>query len=203
MRLLIDSDVFCKLGVAGLLEDALAALDISVSDCARLPALPYMLRRGRLPGNYGSAECERLVPLAEAISAIPSADIEWLGRLATVSDIDPGEAQLLAFAAQHTLLLLTGDKRALRAVRNVQGYPDALRRRVVVLEAALIELCARLGEVEVGRRIAGLKAKDPMLSVCFSSDNRHPTVALKSYCTSLAAEVHPLLLWEPPQRGAE
>lgn len=48
MRLLLDTDAFCKLGAAGVFDDALSLLGLSVSDCGRLPALPYMLRKGSL-----------------------------------------------------------------------------------------------------------------------------------------------------------
>lgn len=47
-RLLLDTDIFCKLGVADLLDDTLSILGLKYSDCSRLPALPHMLRRGRL-----------------------------------------------------------------------------------------------------------------------------------------------------------
>ena len=45
MRLLIDSDAFCKLAASGLLSDAAALFN---GECGRLPALPHMLRRGQL-----------------------------------------------------------------------------------------------------------------------------------------------------------
>ena len=47
-RLLVDTDAYCKLGVAELLVDAVAVLGVAVDECGRLAALPFMLRRGRL-----------------------------------------------------------------------------------------------------------------------------------------------------------
>ena len=40
-RLLVDTDAFCKLGVAGLLTDAIGVLGVTVENCGRLAALPY------------------------------------------------------------------------------------------------------------------------------------------------------------------
>jgi len=197
MRLLVDSDVFCKLGVAGLLADALAVLGVSLDECGRLPALPYMLRRGKLPRTYGAAECDQLVQVAQGINAIPAPDVHWLDRLAAVQDVDPGEAQLLAVAAENSLLLMTGDKCAIRAIGSIEGYAEALRQRVVVLEAILIALCGRLGEEEVRGKVDVLRTNDHVVGVCFSPDNPDPGEALRSYFQSLTNEVHPLLLWEP------
>lgn len=53
MKLLIDNDAFCKIGTGGLLLESLALLGVDLASCGRLPSLPYMLRRGRLPKQYG------------------------------------------------------------------------------------------------------------------------------------------------------
>ena len=46
MRLLVDTDVFFKLALSDLLFPLLSILSIPTSQCARLPALPHMLRKG-------------------------------------------------------------------------------------------------------------------------------------------------------------
>ena len=119
MRLLVDTDVFCKLGVACLFDETLSALKLKASDCGRLPALPYMLRRGSLPNKFGSNECNALIPAAERFAVIGTPDAAWFDLLAPIQVIDPGEAQIFAMAAQHSLTVLTGDKRALRAIKDV------------------------------------------------------------------------------------
>jgi hypothetical protein len=202
MRLLIDSDVFCKLGVGNLLDESLAVLGAQACDCGRLPALPHMLRRGKLPKTYGAEACAALVPLAESIQTIPTPDAVWLDRLTPVQSVDPGEAQLFALAAQNSLMVVTGDKRALRAVRNVPGYVGALSGRVVALEAILMALCDRMGHVELRRRFGPVAAIDNMVKVCFSEGNPDPREALESYFRDLIAEVRPLVLWEPHRGGA-
>lgn len=46
MNLLVDTDAFCKLGAAGLIEGATGVFGARLPDCGRPPALPHMLRRG-------------------------------------------------------------------------------------------------------------------------------------------------------------
>ena len=197
MRVLVDSDVFCKLGIGNLLADMLSALDADFQNCGRLPALPYMLRRGKLLKLYGTKACADLIPLAESITPIRAPDEQWLERLAPVKDIDPGEAQLFAVSASDSLIIITGDKRALIALKDVEGYAEALAGRIIVLEAVILVLGNRLGYNEVKRRLGSLITSHLTLKICFSNDNPDPRGALESYYRDLVAEVHPLLLWDP------
>ncbi len=198
MRLILDSDVFCVLGSAGLLRDTVDLFGLKPSDCGRLPALPYMLRRGRLRRSLGAEACEELLALADEFPVIAVPGSVWLDRLALVEAIDPGEAQIFALAADHGLIVVSGDKRALRALRLIDGYPEALRQRVVILEAVLLALCARLGSDEVGRRCQPLMSLDQVVRICFSPSNAEPIEALWSYHRTLSAELQPLELWSPP-----
>lgn len=203
MQLLIDSDVFCKLGIAGLLEDAIAVLGASPAMSGRLPALPHMLRRGRLVRTYGEEACGKLLALAEAIPPIPTPEPLWLDKTAQVPSIDPGEAQLFASAAADGLLVLTGDKRALFALKDIEGFETALAGHIVVFEALLLALCDKLGVADVARRLQPLIPSDRTLRVCFSEDGTDPRDGLLSYFRSLVAETAPLLLWQPPLGGTE
>ena len=202
MRLLLDTDAFCKLAVGGVLEEAVHLLGLELTDCGRLPALPHMLRRGRLRRLFGDDTCDGLIPVAEAIPAIVQPGTTWLERLAPLHEIDVGEAQLIATAAEYGLVLMSGDKRALRTLKDVNSLPAALAGRVVALEAALFALCERLGPDEVRRRVQPLMGHDQMVAVCFSSES-DPRDGLGSYFESLAAEVAPLALWNPRSRGGE
>lgn len=200
MRLLVDSDAFCKLGITNLLSDATGILNAGLDECGRLAALPYMLRRGKLIKVYGEKACADLVPIAKRMPVIPTAPPEWLDKLAPIPDIDPGEAQLFASAAQSALIVVTGDKRALRALKDVSEFVTAMEGRIAALESVLLALCDRMGHDEVRRRIGSLVTADKTLMVCFGSGNPDPTHALESYCRNLTDEVAPLKMWEP-QRG--
>lgn len=197
MRLLIDTDAFYKLAVGNILDDAIGLFVTDLTCCGRLPALPYMLRKGRLRQKLGEQLCDHLIPTVESIPALPQPDARWLDKLASVQAIDPGEAQIYALAAANETTVLSSDKRALRALKNIPDYVEALSGRIVVLEAILIALCARLGAVEVKRRIQPLVAHDKMIQICFSPENFAPQEALDSYYRSLTEELKPLVLWNP------
>lgn len=202
MKLLVDTDAFCKLGLAGLLRDAALTLGADLSECGRLPALPHMLRKGRLRKRLGSQACDGLIPLADGMPIVPTPSIAWLDKFTSIEAIDPGEAQLFAAAAEVDLMIVSGDKRALRAMKAIEGLPEALSGRIAVLEAILLALCDRLGLEEVRRRVAPLADLDTMIQVCFSSSSSDPREGLKSYFQSLVTEVEPLALWDP-QLGDE
>jgi len=195
MRLLVDSDLFCKLGVGGILFDALTALETRIEECARLPALPHMLRRGSLTRRYGVKECAELIPIAEKMQPAGTPEAIWLDRLTPIHEVDPGEAQLFALAAQEDLFVATGDKRALNGLKNVDGYAEALSGHIIVLEGILLVLCDRLGPDILRRRVEPLMKNDKMVEICFSDANDDPRAAVESYLRSLADEVAPLTLW--------
>jgi len=100
---------------------------VSIEASGRLPALPHMLRRGALPMLHGKEACERLVLVAESMGLAPVASTAWLARLASVPQIDPGEAQLFASAAEHELIVVTGDKRSVIASIGSPGATESAR----------------------------------------------------------------------------
>jgi hypothetical protein len=202
MRLLVDSDVFCKLGAADLFEPAAEVLGVGLADCARLRALPHMLRRGSLRRRVGDAQCDALLPLALQLPAIPVPPAAWLDLLAPLPAVDPGEAQLLACAAERDVLVMTSDKRALRAVKDVPGFADALRGKVVLLDVLLLELCMRHGDEVIRHALRASVSIDTMIAVAFSPDNRTPREALRSYVASSVGELSPLTVWTPAVGGA-
>lgn len=161
----------------------------------------YMLRKGRLRKLYGAQACDALIPVADTMPVIPQPSSTWLNKLTPLDAIDPGEAQIFAIAAESGLIVVSNDKRALRCLTDVEGFPEALAGRIVVLEAVLVVLCRQLGDDEVRRRMAPLVASDTVVKVCFSHDNPHPREALLSYHRMLATEVEPLMLWDPQAGG--
>lgn len=197
MKLLVDNDAFCKLGAANLLREAALVFSATLSDCGRLAALPYMLRKGSLRRGLGAETCDALMPLAFAMPAAPAGSAVWLDKLVLAEGIDPGEAQLLAVSVENGLPFLSADKRALRAVKSVDGLAPVIAGRAVVMEAILLALCDRLGTAEVRGRLTVNIGHDTMIQVCFSPANTDPCKALHSYYNSFSAEVEPLILWNP------
>ena len=197
MQLLFDSDAFVKLGVCGLLDEATRLLGVDLRQCGRLPALPHMLRRGRLRRVYGAEACDELIPIAKAMPDLPPTGDTWLEKLRPVDAIDPGEAQIFAAAAQEGLTVVSGDKRALRALKDLTEFVDPLSGRVVVFEALLLALCDRYGYRKIQRRVTRLAESDTMVRICFPTTNTDPVEALISYYRDIVSELDPLVLWDP------
>lgn len=197
MTLLIDTDAFWKLGLSGLLPEAAGLFGVSLGDCARLPALPHMLRRGRLAKHLGQSRCVSLLPLTMEVPESQAASGIWLDRLVGAESVDPGEAQLFALAAEHGFTVLTGDKRALTALRNIPDMATALSGRVAVIEAVLLVLCDRNGVESVRTHVNALSGLDTAIDVCFSPGNSDPRAGLVSYFTAITDDVRPLVLWQP------
>jgi hypothetical protein len=203
MRLLLDTDAFCILAASGLLHDAVDLLGMDLAVCGRLPALPHMLRKGRLRRSFGDDVCDTLILIAHRIPKLEPPSDAWLDRLTLVYAIDPGEAQLFAAAAERGMMVISGDKRALGALKDVEEFVGALAGRIVVMEAMLLALCDRLGTEKVRRRVEPVMAVDTVVRVCFSSGNPNPAEALLSYYRDAVAAVAPLVLWEPPRGGGK
>lgn len=197
MKLLIDTDAFCKLAVSDLLRDAVGALGAELGECGKLPALPHMLRRGRLCRRYGEDACDAMLQIATTVPSVPQPSAVWLDPLAPVQAIDPGEALIFAAAAESGAMIVSGDKRALEALKDLEAHRDALAGRIVVLEALLLRLCRDLGTEIVQQRVQPLMDLDTIVRVCFSVQGSEPEEGLLLYFRDLQKTVSPLTLWDP------
>lgn len=202
MQVLIDTDVFCKLAVGGLIDDSLGLIGAVLSTCGRLPALPYMLRRGSLRARYGSDTCDALIPIASRMSVVELTADLYVDRLTHIPEIGPGEALLLAAAAKSGIHVITGDKRSLRALKSITGLVEALAGRIITFESILLALCDHLGTEVVRQRARVLRGSDNIVRICFSELNIDPVDCLLSYFSSLTEEVRPLSLWHPRLDGS-
>jgi len=201
LPLLIDTDAFYKLAMAGVIDETLQLLGSDRGHCARLAALPHMLRRGRLRKKLGDSVCDSLIPIAESLPVLQPANPEWLDRLTPFTAIDPGEAQLFAVAAESGTNVVTGDKRAVQALKNVPGFAERLESRIALLEAALLCVCRARGVTFLQARIEPLRGHDIMVQIAFSPGNAEPEAALQSFLDNAATEAAPLVLWRPPGMG--
>lgn len=201
MRVLVDTDIFQKLAATGLLEAGLQHFGASLETAERLPSLPHMLRRGKLRRELGNACADSLIPLAEKMQVLPEAEVSLLDQL-NVEGIDPGEVQLFANALLEDVRLLTGDKRALRAVSRLPQVTKALAGKIVVLEESLLMLCNISGDAFVQAAVTPHRQIDKgVFQSCFSVGTTSPQDCLKSYSGHLRTEVAPLDLWRFVQGG--
>jgi hypothetical protein len=145
MKLLIDTDAFCKLAVSDLLREAVRVLGAELGECGRLPALPHMLRRGTLRRRYGEDACDSMLQIADTLPSLAQPGAQWLDPLVPVQTIDPGEALIFAASAQSGAMIVSGDKRALEALKDLEAHRDALAGRIVPPEVPGIPLQISIG----------------------------------------------------------
>lgn len=198
--LFIDNDILCKLGAAHLFLDAVVALGAYYDQCRRIRALPHMLRKGSLRNHFGPDLARCLGPLANSIDPITVPATDWLSPLTTVPDIDPGEAVIFAAAAQddqQQSLIMTGDKRALVALKDVLPHRDRLNGRIVTLEAILIHLLDTLCEARLRCDLEPVRHLDGILRLCLNPENADLFGCLRSYFLGTVNDVQPLVLWHP------
>jgi len=132
---------------------------------------------------------------------MPEASAEWLDKLAGAVAIDPGEAQMYALAAEHGVLALTSDKRALKAVTSMPEVYTKLDGNVVTIEAVLLGLSLQLAEADLRARGKVLGAYDQMAKAVFASSNSSLHEALGSYLGSLETDSQPMKLWRPDDQA--
>lgn len=195
MRLLIDTDAFCLLSVYDLLDEVRKRLNLDISQCFRIAALPYMLKRGKLREKLGDELSDRLAGIVRLYPEIETVENTWIDRFAQVPNIDAGEAQIFAIAAcDPEAIVITNDKRSLKALLQVAGSTDALNGKILTIEEVLLSLCATLSIEEVRGKIAQHSDLDKMVQICFSPLNPNPIEGLQSYRDSLQTELVPLAL---------
>lgn len=197
MKLLIDTDAFSKLAICGLLESAVNELGGNLTTCGRLAALPYMLQRGKLPKNYGIQTCCTLERIANRMPVVQSTNGSLLDQFLQINEIDAGEALLFAQSIEEELPLITGDKRALLALKNVKGIAALLNNRIVTLEAILLALCNTYSATTIHSNITPHVSIDKVFRICFPTSTIDPTPCLHSYYSDISNAVLPIHLWEP------
>ncbi len=205
--LFVDSDAFVLLAGASMLEACAGSLGVHRSNIRRLDALPHMLRKGRLPRTYPAeviaaamASCTAIAPLTAAPSEQSSA---WV---TDAPGIDSGEAFLFAHMLDNPrALLLSGDKRALRALvgtASLAAVATSVAGRIVCVEAALSLLVRDRGILGVSQAFQPLLTASATLRVVFSealsTDQDQCLVALDAYFRHLNADTGGALLWRPP-----
>ena len=176
--LLVDSDIFILLSAAGLLERVAELLGFSVDDIRRLHALPHMLQHSKsMRRNFSEAVRERAIVVANRVVGIyerpPEGELPQ--RLLSIDYIDDGEALLIAHLVERpTCLLASGDLRAMRALASAEGFQDvrdAIRGRVICLEAVVRMLVEADGVAATATAFQVVLPHSRHLQIFFSEAN--------------------------------
>jgi hypothetical protein len=197
----MDNDVVLKTCCYGFVDEVLGCLAGETRTVHVLGAIQFVLSNAiakkknivnkaiaseRLAQFLGMVkllepDVDELLLAAEFEAAAQAHDLE----------LDPGESQLLAVLVRRSAtLLLTGDKRAIRAIEPVvtaSGHVQQAERRVACLEQIVMTIVARHGAEMVHQRVCQEAAVDKSLSIRFScaSGNCNP----QSICDGLSSYI--------------
>lgn len=205
MQLLIDSDVFCKFAVCGILSDVSAMLGATRGTCWRLPDLGYILtnRKSRHYRDLGPQLAAVAADVAKDYQSLPLGDPAMLSLFTGVKGIDPGEVRLFAAAASSAdALILTGDKRAITALGQVRAdVRGRLYGKIVPQDAALLRLCEREGFERIVARVHPHAVCDGTMRLCFPRAKCDPRECLSSYVRGLTESTDEALIHRDYARG--
>jgi len=177
VRSLIDNDVIIKLIAYGLGRDM-----IKVTNKNGIP--PAMLGVGRFVVRDRLARGGRIVDseaalgdfdkiLSELLLIEPSekeiemaAEFEQKATLENL-ELDGGESQLLAILiAREAEVMITGDKRAIRAIAGVAS--NSAKDRVACLEQTIASIIEHIGIKLARERICKEPNVDKAITICFA-----------------------------------
>lgn len=176
--LAVDNDVVHKLA-RYLLLDGLQARLASWGGAGVLGTARFVVRKRLIAEHGENAHVSAFDTFAHAAEVLEPTDEETrfageLEELASkhVVDLDTGESLLTAIVITRSLeRLLTGDKRAIRALAALSAYTDQLAPilgRVACLEQLMLLLLDDLGMEAVRPAVCSVPAADRALSICFS-----------------------------------
>lgn len=192
---LIDNDVIIKVSAYDLAAEILSTTEIENTPPAMLGVGRFVvqdrLSRGRwlVEPERARASFDRL--LAKIILLEPNeAELSAAAELEAAAtrldlDLDGGESQLLAvLIARGSRLLLTGDKRAVRAIAQVAAADT--EGRIASLEQLIAHLMRHSDLTELRARVCSEPGADRTLSICFGC-NREAAPAIEEVRAGLSS----------------
>jgi hypothetical protein len=177
----VDNDIIVKLATFDLYDEALAALGVGYHEAFVLDTAKFKLgAAGQQAGvekakrRLGDKVHQRVVDFLHKVHEVkvaPPSPAHAL--LCGVPNIDPGEAILIAAAAdEETSLLVTGDKKAVRAFAATgpcAPLVEALQGRFVCLEQILLRVMDRIGFQPLLQKVVPVMECDSSIRSAFGS----------------------------------
>jgi hypothetical protein len=212
-RVLMDNDVVLKTCCYNAVEEVLGCTAGNARTIHVLGALRFVLakaisRAKNIVDKAGTSD--RLARLLDRVELIEpegeelalAADFEAAAQSLNV-ELHDGESQLLAVLIMRSAaVLLTGDKRAIRAMEPIVeavGYTEHVSHRVACLEQIVMTLVGRHGAETIHRRVCREAAIDKSLANCFSCTSgfcRQESIldGLRSYIADLRRDAPRVLV---------
>lgn len=200
--LVIDVDALSKLAHWKILPLLPALTGYPWEEMATVSSLIHRaVRSSRSPDGKIFFSQEAAIASVEAISQmsnLPSPSLDVVDYLSTSNQIDSGEAVLLATIVENANdRILTGDKRALRALSQLE-YAQQFSGKVFLVEHILRECLKKRGREWVLQNVCPFKRIDKSISIilgsqCDASDD-DMIEGLQSYITEIENLHDPSLL---------
>jgi hypothetical protein len=197
-RLLMDNDALLKAAHWGLLDIVPSLVVSTWGETACLPTFPPRVRRAE-PKLFSDASVAKALEMRLAMTApLPEPDVSVLSVLQSEPGIDAGELLLFgALAATPAALLLTGDKRALRAVA-LTDVQARFQNRVVCVEQLMSHALDKLGVVAIVEQVRRWTPRDQTALAIFGRQGGKSEADLReglaSYLRSIDKETNGLLV---------
>ncbi len=204
MKLLIDVDALVKMAHWRMLPELPGSLDISWSNCATVSSLKFRASRaatepdGKLFISTQAAQAAVLAiaEMSELAEPLPG----HLELFQDISGIDAGEAILFAgIMGDDSTYVLTGDKRALRALSNLPAESRMqMAGRIYSLEQILLVMLQKNGLGWLRDRVCPERKLDKAVDAIMGSRCDAPAESVRegfaSYIRELASLYDPSLL---------
>ena len=204
----VDNDVVLKVACYSLHDEFVATATVdNTPPCilgvgryvvgGRIQRTKKLNDRDRAKVSFDAILAQMLVLEPDDAELALAADFEARARELGF-ELDPGESQLLAITIQRACcLLLTGDKRAIRAIAAV--CPHEVAKRVACLEQLVAHIVQIAGVGAVQPQVCSEPLGDQAMSICFGcgsggSDEENIFAGLKSYIQDLHADASAVLL---------
>ena len=200
MILIVDNDAILKLAAFDLLNASCNLFRVEPSAVVVLPSAKYYFRqkRDKLTEKYTFAGVDRAIAFVENASPITqTTNPDDADMLSGIEFLDAGELQLFAHTRDiPESILMTGDKRCLRALANSSKARPVYTRmshRIVCLEVLVQSLIVTIGFDAVRASIVPAMKCDTAIRACFGSGyhalEESVIPALNSYIEELEREV--------------
>ena len=205
MIVLADNDIILKLAQCDLLDVLPEILgcdetDVFITDAAKYQLLPK--KPAKALSKCGNEETVvRLKAFLDTTQTLPAFKNEaLLAQLEDIDNIDGGEKFLFAAAVEiNNPLLITGDKRALKALlahqKQLPTVFSSLQNAVVTFESAVLLAMDKFGFAIVKQKLLGSPKPDGKLRLVLRSETLEADF-IECLC-SYSKEVIPLLAFKP------
>lgn len=196
MLVFADNDILIKLAGSSLLERFLEALGNPAVCIARTTRFSLPKQAGR-----NIKDPTRVAKLCHWLDSVSDAgqvqNLDLLDRLSETPNIDSGESTLLASLCEcaDDSALITGDKRALRALlANQPRLPEVFEKlsgSVYTLESSMLLLIEQYGFAEIDETMKARAVDDKVLNMAFGAGRNSEHA--KQCLSSSIRDVLPLL----------